>query len=513
ISKLLQSKKTSSTNLVEKCLSRITKYNDKINAFISIQDKDELFNRANEADQRFNRGKHKGHLDGIPIAYKDVFCTKELNTTCASNMLKDFKSPYNASVVEYLNSAGAIMMEELEEDRVAGGSSGGIRLPASYCGVIGFKPSYGQCSRWGLVAYANSLDTVGILTRTVDDSKLVYDLISKYDVKDSTSIPPEVREFNNSIPSFFNPKNNNNPNDLNGLRVGIPKEFFVAELNKSIIDLWRKGISYLRSCGATIVSISCPNTKYALPAYYILAPAEASSNLARYDGLRYGHRSDKDLAKKDDINSSSNNNNGGISNDGNDLFYANTRDEGFGQEVKRRIMLGAYTLTAGSYENYFLQAQKIRRIIQSDFDKIFQRQNPLSMMTKNRDNNKNSNYPHHQLVDVILTPVAMSTSPTLENCLSIPGTFSSTTSSLIKDQRNDDYDNKFVDAYVNDVFTVPANLAGIPAISIPFGKSPLDGYPIGLQLMAQYGDENTLLNVAKVLEEGGNDDGFNYESI
>ncbi|RIA96316.1 amidase signature enzyme [Glomus cerebriforme] len=459
-------------------------------------------------------GSFNGSLDGIPIAYKDLFCTSSLPTTCGSFMLKDFKSPFNATVVNSLEEAGAIMVGKTNMDefgmgaanvysaygpvynpqsilfdenhfeendgerRVAGGSSGGsaaavasgmcfaalgsdtggsVRLPASYCGVVGFKPSYGQCSRWGLIAYANSLDTVGILSRTVNDAQIIYDVISKYDVNDSTSITPEVRSINSSIPSFF--KLNSNTNDLRGLRIGVPKEYFVSELSESIIDLWKKGISYLKSHGASIVSVSCPNTRHALSAYYILALSEASSNLARFDGVRYGYRNE-DSNQKDG------------------LIYADTR-EIFGKEVKKRIILGTYTLTAGSYGNYFLRAQKIRRMIKSDFDRVFKRPNPLHPIKKDLkfdDDNK---------VDVLITPVAISTAPKVEDCL---------TTNV----------NNFVNTYVNDVLVMPASLAGIPAISIPFGVSSIDGYPIGLQLIAQYGDENTLLGVAKVLEKGAN---------
>ncbi|CAG8639028.1 7014_t:CDS:10 [Funneliformis caledonium] len=518
---LLRQKKISTAALVKECLSRISKYDAKVNAFIEVQIEKELLDKVLEADDRFAKGSFIGSLDGIPIAYKDLFCTSTLPTTC------DFKSPFNASVVKFLEEAGAIMigktnMDEfgmgsanvysvfgpvynphsilfdenhLENDnnknikkrRVAGGSSGGsaaavaagmcfaalgsdtggsVRLPASYCGVVGFKPSYGRCSRWGLVAYANSLDTVGILTRTVNDAKLIYDVISKYDENDSTSMSPKIRSINSSLPSFL--KSDSNTNDLRGLRVGVPKasEYYVSELNDPIIELWKKGIYYLRSQGASIVSVSCPSTRHALSAYYVLALSEASSNLARYDGVRYGYRSEKE------------------SNENDNLLYADTR-EGFGKEVKRRIMLGTYTLTAGSYENYFLQAQKIRRMIQSDFDRVFKRPNPLHFIKKDTLKIDDDG------VDVLITPVAISTAPKIENC--------SETNVSVGNNSND-----FVNAYVNDVLTVPASLAGIPSISVPYGVSPTDGYPIGLQLMTQYGDEDTLLEVAKVLEKGAN---------
>ncbi|CAG8797857.1 29412_t:CDS:2, partial [Racocetra persica] len=420
------------------------------------------------------------------------FCTKELPTTCGSKMLKNFISPFNATVVDLLQDAGAIMigktnMDEFgmgsanmysafgpvynpidQERRVAGGSSGGsaaavasgmcfaslgsdtggsIRLPASYCGVIGFKPSYGQCSRWGLVAYASSLDTVGIITRNVLDTQLIYDIISKYDEKDPSSLPPKLRSINASLASF----NKTNSTNLSELRVGIPQEYYVSELSDPIKSLWKQGISLLRSHGATIVSVSCPSTKYALPAYYILAPAEASSNLARYDGVRYGYRSDMDSNKNDE------------------LIYAHTRNEGFGEEVKRRILLGTYTLTAGCYDNYFLCAQKIRKMVQSDFDSVFRRPNPLhliknelSLYNRNDDEileisdqlrKKNNG------VDVIMTPVAISTSPKAKDSHSSSFLSNSSSCTSTDDTRNLDGDNSFVNAYVNDIFTTPANLA------------------------------------------------------
>lgn len=258
----------------------------------------------------------------------------------------------------------------------------------------------------------------------------------------------------------------------------------MSELSDPIKSLWKRGISLLRSYGATIVSVSCPSTRYALPAYYILAPAEASSNLARYDGVRYGHRSDMD-SKQDEK-----------------LLYTHTRSEGFGEEVKRRILLGTYTLTAGSYNNYFIYAQRIRKMVQSDFDYVFRRPNPLHLVKNessfcncNNDeifeiSNKLRKESHG--VDVIITPVAISTSPKVKDSLS--------SSFLSNSDNTKSLDDSFVNAYVNDVFTIPANLAGIPAISVPFGISPIDGFPIGLQLMTQYGDEHTLFYISKVLE-------------
>ncbi|RUP46351.1 amidase signature domain-containing protein [Jimgerdemannia flammicorona] len=338
-------------------------------------------------------------------------------------------------------------------------TGGSVRLPASYCGIVGFKPSYGRCSRWGLIAYANSLDTVGLLARTVRDAEIVYDIISEHDDRDPTSMPIDIKKHVDAIAPGFE-SITGDLEDLTGLRIGIPQEYFVSELAPAIVQLWRDGIAHLRDRGATIVPVSMPNTRHALSAYYVLASAEASSNLARFDGLRYGHRSDKGSFKNDT------------------LPYADTRTEGFGPEVRRRIILGTYVLTAGSYKNYFLQAQKVRRLVQEDFDHVFLFPNPVH---------------HHPLptdtssgVHVLLTPAAISTAPKMQDCFP-----SADETSNAKNP---------VDAYVGDVMTVPASLAGIPAIVVPFGASPLDGYPIGLQLMAQYGDERTLLRVAATLE-------------
>ncbi|CAG8656125.1 16664_t:CDS:2, partial [Racocetra fulgida] len=420
-----------STALVQDCFSQITEHNSHLNAFIKVQNESAVLEKAKEADDRFIKvfkaiivwiiyeytcnisisGIIKGPLDGIPITYKDNFCTKELPTTCGSKMLKNLLQDAGAIMIGKTNmdefgmgAFGPVYNPIDQERRVAGGSSGGsaaavasgislgsdtggsIRLPASYCGVIGFKPSYGQCSRWGLVAYASSLDTVVILIPSF------LDIISKYDEKDPSSLPPKLRSINASLASF----NKTNYTNLSELRVGIPQEYYVSELSDPIKNLWKQGISLLRSHGATIVSVSCPSTKYALPAYYILAPAEASSNLARYDG--------------------------------------------FGEEVKRRILLGTYTLTAGPNPLHLVK-------------------NGLSLYNRNNDEileisdqlrKKNNG------VDVIMTPVAISTSPKTKDSSFLSNSSSCTSTD---DTRNLDGDNSFVNAYVNDVFTIPANLA------------------------------------------------------
>ncbi|CAG8459778.1 2055_t:CDS:10 [Ambispora leptoticha] len=502
---LVKQKEISPVVLTQKCIEQIKTFEHQINAFIQIKDYEKILDQAKQAEKRIQRGEPKGILDGIPIACKDIFCTKDLYTTCGSTTLKDFQSTYNSTVVELLEKSGAIIIgktnmdefgmgsanvysaygitynpllslsqffESTEEGdkRVAGGSSGGsaaavasgmcfaalgsdtggsVRLPASYCGVVGFKPSYGQCSRWGLTAYANSLDTVGLITRTVDDAKLVYDLISKFDKKDTTSLPLEFRSTNKSLNKSDN-ASNISTKDLSGLRVGVPQEYFVSELNEDIINLWRKGINHLNSHGATIVPVSCPNTKYALPVYYILAPAEASSNLARYDGVRYGFHTNTKENHSDDI------------------IYVDVRDQGLGEEVKR--------------------PQRVRQLIRQDFNNVFSMPNPL--LVDDKLGIPISEKSKHG-VDVLIAPVAISTAPKIRDSLNSS-----------EDLESDSYE--ILNSYVNDVMTTAASLAGIPSMSIPFGLSSNDGFPIGLQLIVQYGNEETLFQVAKVIDQGNN---------
>ncbi|KAG0165012.1 Trimeric GatFAB AmidoTransferase(AdT) complex subunit [Apophysomyces sp. BC1034] len=329
-------------------------------------------------------------------------------------------------------------------------TGGSVRLPASYCGVVGFKPSYGRCSRRGLIAYANSLDTVGVLARSAKDASLVYDVIAQHDSDDPTSMPTTLQthidELDQNLESQWD-------SDLTNLVVGVPQEYYVDPLSSAVKDVWRNGIRHLRDRGASIVPISLPHTRYALPAYYTIALAEASSNLARYDGVRYGHR------------------NTTVPND--DLLYADTRADGFGSEVQRRILLGTHVLTAGAYETLFLPAQKARRLIQQDFDQAFYSPNALHSEEVETGGK----------VHVILTPSAISPAPRIDDCIPIP-----------------DDNTRVVNAYLNDVMTVPASLAGIPAISVPFGKCPESGYPIGLQLLGPYGHDRFLLRIASVLE-------------
>ena len=433
----------------------------KLNTYVT-EDFENALKKANNFDKNPNYEKK---LPGIPIAVKDLFCTKNLRTTAGSKILGNFIPTYESTVTENLWNAGSILLGKLNcdefamgssnetsffgnvqnpvgENLVPGGSSGGsasalaakltpttigtdtggsIRQPASFTGTVGLKPTYGSCSRYGIVAFASSLDQAGPMTRDVKDCSLLFEVMSSYDQKDSTSVDFKrgnyLKELNNSI---------------KGKKIGIPKEYRVQDMPKEIEDLWQKGINIIKEAGAEIVNISLPNTKYALPAYYIVAPAEASSNLARYDGVKYGFRSK-----------------------GENLIdmYEKTRSEGFGNEVKRRIMIGTYVLSSGYYDAYYLKAQKVRKLIKNDFDEVYKK------------------------VDAILTP--------------------STPSSAFKigEKTNDP-----VSMYLNDIFTVPINLAGLPAISIPAGFDS-KGYPLGLQIIGKAFEEQNILNIAYSMEK------------
>jgi aspartyl-tRNA(Asn)/glutamyl-tRNA(Gln) amidotransferase subunit A len=421
-------------------------------------------NKAKYLDNNFNPNLK---LLGAPIAVKDLFCTKDVQTTASSKILKGFIPKYESTVTSKLWNEGSVLLGKLNcdefamgssnetsffgnvinpyknnKDLVPGGSSGGcssavaanitsatvgtdtggsIRQPASFTGIVGLKPTYGRCSRWGIVAFASSLDQAGPMTKNVRDSALMLEVISGHDLKDSTSAKLPNENFSKKINS-----------NIKGLKIGIPKEYKVDGMPKEIQELWDKGINLLKKLGAEIKEISLPHTKYALPTYYIIAPAEASSNLARYDGVRYGFRKEgKDLIE----------------------MYENTRAEGFGNEVKRRILIGTYVLSSGYYDAYYLKAQKIRNLIKKDFDDAY------------------------KSVDSILTPTAPS-------------------SAFAIGEKTDDP----VSMYLNDVFTVPINLAGLPAISIPAGYDK-NNLPLGLQLVGKSFDEQTILNVALALEE------------
>ncbi|KAF9925838.1 Trimeric GatFAB AmidoTransferase(AdT) complex subunit [Linnemannia zychae] len=508
------------TSDAEACLKNVEKYNQYTNAYVDLCSPDRIRSQAAEATRRWESDAPKSAVDGTIMGYKMNFCTSDLRTTCSSKMLENFNAPYTATAIELLEKAGVIMggktnmdefgmgshnvyslagsvrnpygimghsQEEMNESegRSAGGSSGGsaaavasnmcfaalgsdtggsVRLPASYCGVVGFKPSYGQISRWGLVAYASSLDTVGTLTKTVDDAQTLYEIMAKEDPKDSTCLTERQRK---AIAEAITPIDQSMFKDqdvtqkpLLGVRVGIPQEFNVAELAPATKDHWKRGIQCLKDAGAVVIPVNLHNTKLAVGAYFTLATAEASSNLQRYDGIRYGRQSEEKDEK--------------------DALYSHTRNEGFGKEVKRRILLGTYVLTSGSFDNFFLRAQKIRQLIRDDFDRIFSRRNAI---TGSCGELKSDIETDTTRVHALLTPVAVSTAPKLKDVL----------------QAQIDP----VDAFLEDIFTIPASLAGIPSMSVPFGTSKKDGFPMGLQVMAQYGDEEMVFRVAKVIEKQG----------
>ena len=438
------------------------------NAFITVTPKIAL-ERAAASDERRAGGTAAGSMDGIPIAVKDLFCTEGVLTTAASHILDGFVPTYESTVSAKLRDAGAVMLGKtnLDEfamgssnitsyygpvinpwgpkdgkDLVPGGSSGGsaaavagrlslaatgtdtggsIRQPASFCGIVGMKPTYGRCSRWGIVAFASSLDQAGPMTRTVRDAAIMLGAMAGHDPKDSTSAPVEVPDFEAALTG-----------DIRGLRVGIPKEYRIDGMAGEIDALWQKGVEWLEAAGAETVEVSLPHTRYALATYYIVAPAEASSNLARYDGVRFGLRVPGATL---------------------DEMYENTRGEGFGAEVRRRVLIGTYVLSAGYYDAYYSKAQKVRTLIARDFRRAF------------------------ETVDVILTPTSPSDAFAIGEKMDDPITM-----------------------YLNDVFTVPTNLAGLPGISVPAGLSAR-GLPLGLQLIGRPFDEETVLRAAGVLEQ------------
>ena len=458
--KNIKDKKISSEETTKAFIDRGEKSRD-LNTYIT-EDFSNALLKAKSFDQKPNFDLK---LPGVPIAVKDLFCTKDVKTTAGSKILNNFIPPYESTVTQNIWNEGAILLGKLNCDEFAmgssnetsffgnvqspidkglvpGGSSGGsasalaanltpitigtdtggsIRQPASFTGTVGLKPTYGSCSRYGIVAFASSLDQAGPMSKDVKDCALLQEIISTYDEKDSTSIDFKRNEYSKEL-----------TNNIKGKKIGIPKEYRVDGMPKEIEDLWTKGIEYAKDCGAEIVEISLPHTNYALPTYYIVAPAEASSNLARYDGVKYGFRSK-----------------------GENLIdmYEKTRSEGFGSEVQRRIMIGTYVLSSGYYDAYYLKAQKVRKLIKNDFDEAYKK------------------------VDAILTP--------------------STPSAAFKigEKTNDP-----VSMYLNDIFTVPVNLAGLPAISIPAGVD-VKGYPLGLQIIGKAFDEQNILNIAYAMEE------------
>lgn len=462
----LKEKKFSAVELTKEYLNKMESCRE-LNAYV-LETPEKALEQAKAADEKYKNGTN-GALEGIPLGIKDLFCTRGIRTTACSHILDGFVPPYESTVTQKLLDAGAVFLGKLNMDEfamggsnetsfygpavnpwskdkklVAGGSSGGsaaavaanicaaatgtdtggsIRQPSAFCGVTGIKPTYGRCSRYGIIAFASSLDQAGPIAKDVRDCAVMLKNMAGHDVRDSTSAKAEVPDFEKFIGM-----------DIRGMKIGIPAEYRPDGLNAEIAAVWDRGIEMLKARGADIVDISLPHTKYALATYYIIAPAEASSNLARYDGLRYGLR---------------------VPGEHLDNMYINSRTEGFGKEVKRRIMIGTYVLSAGYYDAYYLKAQKVRRLIRDDFVKAFEK------------------------CDVILTPTA----PT--------PAFPIGDKSMLENPIN---------MYLNDVFTVSVSLAGLPAMSLPAGLSA-EGLPLGLQVIGKAFDEGSVFKTASALEE------------
>lgn len=463
-----------------------------------------IFNHRQRIDDESSISKtnRKGPLAAWTVSVKDNVCTKDMPTTCSSRMLEAYTSPFEATTVRLLREAGAEIIgktncdefgmgsmnldsafgpiynpnkvDDGQGERVAGGSSGGaaasvaaklcriaigsdtggsIRLPAAYCGVYGFKPSYGLISRWGLVSYADSLDTIGIIASHHDEVKSTFNVLSRYDDRDPTSVSQEVRIRAEKVAEKALDQIGKSAS-LNGLRIGIPQEFFAKEVHVRVMPSLRKILSTFKRLGANIVPINLPNVKYALSAYYVLASAEASSNLARYDGIRFGYRSDE-LDSTNEVNTTKSTKFAS--------HIAKTRSQGFGKEVKKRILLGTYSLTSELFDNYFLQAQKVRQLVRKDLDRAFCLENVL---------NSNSDYVGEgkQGVHILLNPSAVDIAPLASEA----------------SQRG-------VEMYTQDLLTVPASLAGLPSISVPVGRA--DGMPVGITLSTQWGCESLLWRV------------------
>jgi|TARA_B110000483_G_scaffold242483_1_gene328488 aspartyl-tRNA(Asn)/glutamyl-tRNA(Gln) amidotransferase subunit A len=447
----------SSVELTQSYLDRIHKANDSLNAFITVCD-DTALEQARVADKSRAQG-NQNPLLGIPLAHKDIFCTSGIKTTCGSKMLENFISPYNATVVDKFNQAGVVTLGKTNMDefamgssnetsffgpvrnpwdleKVPGGSSGGsaaavaadlcamatgtdtggsIRQPAAFCGVTGFKPSYGRISRWGMIAFASSLDQAGPICKSAEDAALMMNVMAGIDPKDSTSADREVEDYTSTL-----------SDSVKGLRIGIPKQHFAEGLSADVEKSIREALREYEAAGAILKEIDLPNSHLSVPAYYVVAPAEASANLSRFDGVRYGHRCDNPLDLED--------------------MYKRSRSEGFGDEVKRRILIGTYALSAGFYDAYYRKAQKIRRLIKNDFDEAFKE------------------------VDVIAGP----TSP--HTAFSIGAKTDPVT------------------MYLEDIYTIAVNLAGLPGISIPAGFS--NDLPIGLHIIGPDFGESKVLNAA-----------------
>lgn len=465
---MLAAKEISSVEMTREFLKRIALHNPEINAFITLDEKKSLAQAA-AADQLIAR-REACHLTGIPVAQKDIFCAKGWKTTCGSRMLANFTAPYDAGVIERFDAAGAVNLGKTNMDefamgssnetshfgkvqnpwdraRVPGGSSGGsaaavaarlcaaatgtdtggsIRQPASLCGFSGLKPTYGLVSRYGMIAFASSLDQAGPMAKSCEDMALMMNVMTGFDERDSTSLDREKEDYTRDLSK-----------PLKGLKVGLPKEYFAEGLDGAVGKVVQEAIAEYRKLGAEIVDISLPNTMLSIPVYYVLAPAEASSNLSRYDGVRYGHRA----AEYGDLMD----------------MYCKSRAEGFGSEVKRRIMIGTYVLSAGYYDAYYLKAQQIRRLIAQDFTEAFKK------------------------CDIIMGPTAPSTA-------------------FKTGEKADDP----VSMYLQDIYTIAVNLAGLPGMSIPAGfATSTDGkaLPVGLQIIGNYFDEARMLNVGHAYQQ------------
>ncbi|KAH7881937.1 amidase signature domain-containing protein [Phlebopus sp. FC_14] len=495
--------------------------NSSVNALVSIPE--DLWN-----------AQASGTLKDVSVSIKDNICTSSLRTTCSSAMLSEYTSPFDATAVKHLRDAGARIVGKANcdqfgmgslninsihgpvinphqapdardvpwqgrERRSAGGSSGGsaasvaaglcdaslgtdtggsVRLPASYCGVAGLKPSYGLISRWGVISYADSLDCVGVLGKSVDIVRKVFDVVSVHDVRDPTAASPELREEARSAVEGYFPALSRQPTTLEGLRIGIPQEYFPLELDRSIINSLRGVIKGLKSMGASIVPVSLPATQYALSAYYVIASAEASSNLARFDGIRYGLRVPPPgtvPVKPSEV-------------------YAFSRSKGFGKEVQKRILLGTYALTADAFDNYFLQAQRVRAHIKRDFNNVFRfpslhTQAPRPRPPVNDDG-----------IDVLLHPSSIRTAPPLPPSNAKRASVKDTTT-----PHTDDPPASTIDEYLQDIMTVPASLAGLPALSVPMGLAGEgdrgDGWPVGVSVVGQWGCDELVMCVGRMIEE------------
>jgi aspartyl-tRNA(Asn)/glutamyl-tRNA(Gln) amidotransferase subunit A len=457
LAKSLRSGEFSSVELTQVFLDRI-KQHSSLNAYITVTEELALQD-AKLADARLAKGDAE-LLTGIPMAQKDIFCTEGVKTSCGSKMLDNFISPYNATVVEKFNNAGAVMLGKLNMDEFAmgssnetsyygavknpwdtntvpGGSSGGsaaavaaklavcatgtdtggsIRQPAALCGITGLKPTYGRVSRYGMIAYASSLDQGGPMTRSAEDAAIMLQTMAGFDPKDSTSVDLPVPDYRSGL-----------TNSLEGLKIGLPKEFFGEGLNSDVAATLEAAINEYRKLGATVTEISMPSFKLAIPAYYVIAPAECSANLSRFDGVRFGYRCENPVDLTD--------------------LYTRSRGEGFGKEVKRRILMGTYALSAGYYDAYYIKAQKIRRLISEDFKTALSE------------------------VDVIMGPVTPSTAFGIGEKIANP-----------------------IEMYLSDIYTIAINLAGVPAMSVPAGFA--NRLPVGLQIIGNYFSEDRLLNIA-----------------